>query len=210
MDHATDKLLRWLLDNAIVKDFDFSKWDRYVRLVVIGRRLKPIAEDPGTPVFNIDFHDAVHIEWESHHTKVMLDDPEWHCQWNILDYSIEHEDGHYSIALSSIASPGTNVRIRCRDIAISRLPDAMLEAVNPNWLKRGVPLARPSIEELYYWRRRQGQLQSQSDANDARGPTGAEALPTGTAKRETPRAFARWLERLTRRATRARRRGSSP
>ncbi len=151
MNYRTQKLLRAICHEAQVIDFDFSEWDRRVRLVVIawlGRNF------PGRgALHNIDFLDVRSLSWESRHLGITLDSPKQRFQWHILQAKVRREKGECLVELSTLG-PGPDVRIKCRDVGVSKLNRSVVHRINPNWGMPDTPLARPGFKELYKMIRR--------------------------------------------------------
>ncbi len=145
MNRYTKKLLRAIFHEAHVVDFDFSQWDRRVRLVVIAWLGKTFPRHG--PLHNVDFVGVKSLSWESRHLGIVLDAPEQHCQWDIMESKTRGCIGDYSVRLSGFG-PTPELTIKCKDVAVSNSRFAVINRVNPGWGDPYKPLARPGLEEL--------------------------------------------------------------
>jgi|LSQX01.1.fsa_nt_gb hypothetical protein len=146
MDVATRKLFPVIFQEAHVIDCDLSKWDKRLRLVVVGGLVGDNFDGQG-PIHQIDFVDIEEFQWKSYHLDVELS-VDQHCQWVIMDFDIQRRGGSFVITLQSVAPPCPGLSIACRDIAINELDVAIINRVNPKWNRPYAPLARPGLEEL--------------------------------------------------------------
>lgn len=148
MDRQTERLLKIILQEAHVIDFDFSKWDRYVGLVVVGGLIPENFEGQG-PVHCINFLDVKEIYWQSRHLGIELGADNKHCQWVIMDFTIDkNAEGFLRFHLRSVAPPCPDIIISSRDVEVHTMSVADIDKVNPTWNRPYCPLARPSLQEL--------------------------------------------------------------
>lgn len=147
MELSTRKQFDVIFQEAHVIDFDFSKWDREISLVVIAGLIGSNFDGKG-PIHNVRFQDVKEIQWTSTHLEVQLDSDNKHCQWVIMDFSVQKVGGILSILLDSVAPPCPKLRIDCRDVKIHELGSEIVDSVNPLWNRPYSPLARPGLEEL--------------------------------------------------------------
>jgi hypothetical protein len=147
MNDATEKLFKIIFQEAHVLDFDFSKWDKRIRLVVVAGLTPENFNAARGPLHNVDFLDVAELIWKANHLDVVLDNPEAHCQWVIEVFDLETERSFYRIALSGFG-PSPALTIICRDIAISEMSPSVVDQVNPDWNNPYRPLARLGFQEL--------------------------------------------------------------
>ena len=147
MDDDVKALFDVIFQEAHVVDFDLSKWDRRLRLVVSAGLVGDNFDGVGD-LHVIDFLSVKSFGWESNHLDASLSDPEQHCQWVIMEFSVEKRDGFDHVVLSGFG-PTPEVEILCRDIEIATLDPRIVDAVNPEWNRPYCPLARPGLEELF-------------------------------------------------------------
>jgi hypothetical protein len=145
MTNDTKKLLRQIFEEAHVVDFDFSKWSRFVRLVVVGQMFD-VDEKGRFPMFNIDFLGIKRFEWKLENIPSDLSSEE-HCQWTVMDCKVNTAKGVFSIWLWG-TGPSPEVSIECNDVAVSSIAVETIDSFNPAWNSPYAPLARPSLEEL--------------------------------------------------------------
>src|SRR5262249_1312881 len=141
MDAQTRKLFNIVFQEAHVVDFDFSQWDRRLRLVVVAGLFGENFEGRG-PLHNIDFIKVKELSWRANHLDVVFDAPDQHCQWVIMDFQIERQAEFYSIKLSGFG-PTPTMEVTCGDLQISELDAGVVDLVNPGWNRPYCPLARP-------------------------------------------------------------------
>lgn len=146
MDAQTRKLFNIVFQEAHVVDFDFSQWDRRLRLVVVAGLFGENFEGRG-PLHNVDFIRVKKLSWHANHLDVVLDSPDDHCQWVIMEFHVEKQDQFDRIKLSGFG-PTPTMELMCSDVQISELDAAVIDRVNPEWNRAGYPLARPGFEEL--------------------------------------------------------------
>ena len=146
MDDQTRNLFNIVFQEAHVVDFDFSQWDRRLRLVVVAGLFGENFEGRG-PLHNVDFIRVKELSWHATNLDVVLDSPEEHCQWVIMDFHVGKQDQFDSIKLFSF-SPTPTMQVTCSDVQISELDPDVVDRVNPEWNRPGCPLARPGFEEL--------------------------------------------------------------
>jgi hypothetical protein len=146
MNSGTRKLFDVVFQEAHVVDFDFSHWDRRLRLVVVAG-LTPGNFDGRGPLHNVDFVDVAELSWHANHLNVKLDSPDEHCQWVIMDFNVEQGGAGERITLSGFG-PTPRLEITCRDVRISELDPKVIDRLNPDWNSPAMPLARPGFEEL--------------------------------------------------------------
>ena len=137
------KLFNVVFQEAHVIDFDLSQWDRKLRLVVSAGLVGENFAGYG-PLHVIDLKS---FSWKSNHLDVVLDEPDQHCQWVIMEFAVERRAEFDLIRLSGFG-PTPEVELECRDVAISTLDPSVVDAVNPAWNRPYGPLARPGFEEL--------------------------------------------------------------
>ena len=148
MNQKTQKLFEGLFQEAHVVDIDFSKWDKWIRLVVVGG-LHPENFNGRGPLHSVDFIGVEELSWKSHHLKVKLP-PNKHCQWVIMDFRIKQDNDWYVISLLSVGLlPTPDLTIRCQDVKIAELSPDIVDEVNPDWNNPYRPLARLSIQEIF-------------------------------------------------------------
>jgi len=135
-----------IFQEAHVVDFDFSQWDRRLRLVVSAGLTKENFEGRG-PLHNVDFIKVKELSWHANHLDVVLDSPEQHCQWVIMEFHVEKRGQFDSIRLSGFG-PTPSLHVTCSDVHISELDASVVDRLNPNWNRPYLPLARPGFEEL--------------------------------------------------------------
>jgi hypothetical protein len=146
MDAQTRKLFNIVFQEAHVVDFDFSQWDRRLRLVVVAGLFGENFEGRG-PLHNVDFIRVKELSWHANHLGVVLDSPEQHCQWVIMEFQVEKRLECYSIKLSGFG-PTPMMEVTCSDVQISELDAGVVDRVNPDWNRPYCPLARPGFEKL--------------------------------------------------------------
>lgn len=148
MDRTTRRLFNVIFQEAEVLDFDFCKWDRYVRLVVLGGLLPENFNGRGPlRIHNVDFLDVAELMWKSMHLGIVLESPRHHCQWTIMEFKVVRKGKCKVITLSGFG-PSPRLRIVCRDVKITEMWADVVDALNPHWNAFSAPLARPSLEEL--------------------------------------------------------------
>ena len=147
MNETTQKKFEIIFQEAHVVDVDFSKWDKWIRLVVVAGLMPGNFNGYGN-LHNIDFMSVAEWSWKANHLDVVLDSPEHHCQWVIMDFCLERGDKFNVISLISVAPPCPDLKITCKDVEITELSTDAVDTVNPNWNTPYQPLARPSFQEL--------------------------------------------------------------
>ena len=147
MHTKTKNLFETIFQEADVIDFDFSEWDRRVRLVVFGGLLEENF-DGGEILHNVDFRDVHTISWKSNHIGVQLHSSRHHCQWVIHEFNVVNKGEVMVVSLSPGVGPAPLLEITCQDIAISELKWEVVNTVNPGWDQPYQPLARPGFEDL--------------------------------------------------------------
>ncbi len=151
MKAETRELFEIVFQEAHVVDFDFSQWDRRLRLVVSAGLVGENFEGRGA-LHNVDFVGVKAISWQANHLDVKLDSSEQHCQWVIMEFDIERSGEYEHIKLSGFG-PTPSIGIVCKSIAISELDPRVIDQLNQNWNQPYRPLARPGFEELLAMRR---------------------------------------------------------
>ena len=136
-----------IFSEAQVIDIDFSKWDKFIRLVVIGLNY-PAGDDNRSRLFNVDFSGVKEFTWRGHHIGITLDDANKHCQWTVMKYIITRTSSGYEVSLSDVSPPSPEITILCEDIQISAASWDVVFAVNPLWHGSHLPLARPSLDQI--------------------------------------------------------------
>jgi hypothetical protein len=142
MNHTTRRILRDIFHEAQVIDFDWSCWDRYVRLVVIAW----IDGTKREPLYNLDFSGVKTLNWQSTHLGVRLE-ADQHCQWHIIEGEIERLKRGYLIKIRGI-EPAPMIMIECEDVMVSRRRRRVVDEIVPDWGGAYQPLARGGFEEL--------------------------------------------------------------
>jgi hypothetical protein len=136
-----------IFEEAQVIDLDFSKWDQFIRIVVVALNY-PADENNRSSLFNIDFVDVSEFRWKAHHLDIELDEPTQHCQWTIFKHKYKESNLGYEIWLGDVAPPSPEITIYCRHITITALSWDVVFTANPNWHGSHLPLARPSLDEI--------------------------------------------------------------
>lgn len=144
--HSETEIAR-IFHEAQVIDVDFSKWDKFIRLVVIALDY-PADVNGRSSLFNIDFMDVADFRWLGHHVAIQLEETTQHCQWTIMKHKVLHTESGYEIWFGDVAAPSPELTVRCRSVAISPLSWDLVFAANPRWHGSHLPLARPSLEEI--------------------------------------------------------------
>lgn len=130
---------------AQILDVDFSKWDKYVRLVVLASAMT--GAQNRSPVFNVDFCGVKSFNMTVPQKDIGLGEFE-HIQWTIMEFDVLTDKAHLSLRFASLGSE-PNLAIDCDDVRLAEVPMADLFAVAPDWGRRHRhPLLRPSIQEL--------------------------------------------------------------
>lgn len=143
MDVQTQKLFEIIFQEAHVIDFDFSQWDRRLRLVVVAGLHEKNFEGRG-PLHNVDFRDVKTFSWHANHLKVQLASQDRHCQWVIMEFDREKSGEFEKITLSGFG-PASRLEITCKKIAVSEMHPKIVDQINPNWNRPYCPLARPGL-----------------------------------------------------------------
>lgn len=147
MDTETKKLFQIIFQEAHVIDFDFSKWDKFIRIVVVAQ-LMPTTTDSRFPLYNVDFLDVSCINWNSNHLGIVLDTEDQHCQWTIFEFDITKNGAFQNIKLSGV-KPSPELTILCKTVRIEEIDNKVVDTVNPDWNNPYCPLARPSLAEIH-------------------------------------------------------------
>ena len=145
-DESIDLFKRIFHETEVV-DIDFSRWDKFIRIVAVARAM-PLGEDGWFQLYQVDFCDVESFTWRSNHLGVELDKPEQHCQLMFMDYLVKKTNTAYVFELRGIR-PSPDMVIHCKRLNISSISKSAIDAVNPRWHQPYHPLARPSIEELF-------------------------------------------------------------
>lgn len=147
MNKKDETIIRRIFHEAHVIDLDFSKWDLYLRLVVVGRAM-PIADDGRFPVFNIDLCGVAELHWISNCLDIEYE--KGHMQWTIIESDIQKEDQFIVLTLPTVGSgPEPTLKVKFKSIRITELSTKKIDEINPSWNRPYGPLARPSIEEIH-------------------------------------------------------------
>ena len=146
MNTPTRKLFNIVFQEAHVVDFDFSQWDRRLRLVAVAG-LTPENFQGRGPLHMVDFIKVKELTWHANHLNVVLASPEDHCQWVIMESQVKKRGEFYSIRLPGFG-PTPTMQVTCSDVHISELDVTVVDRVNPEWNRPGCPLARPGFEDL--------------------------------------------------------------
>ena len=147
MDSFTKELFDVIFQEAHVIDFDFSKWDKEVSLVVIGGLVGANFDDQG-PIHRVAFYGVKEMRWESTHLGVKLESDDQHCQWVIMDFDVKETEGFLSVFLNSVAPPCPKLTIVCCNVEIREISASTIDRVNPSWNQPYSSLARPGLEDL--------------------------------------------------------------
>lgn len=147
MDRKLQELLTRIFYEGHVVDFDFSKWDHFVRLVVVASAF-PLQADQRFPLFNVDFSGVMEIRWKGNHIGIELAEPWHHCQWCTMEYECRQTGDGYEIQINDVGVASPTLIIHCKSVAVSRSVNDWVDEINPYWNRPYGPLARPSIEEL--------------------------------------------------------------
>jgi hypothetical protein len=140
------KLFDVVFQEAHVIDVDFSKWDKRIRLVVVGGLVGDNFDGRG-PLHNVDFSGVKSFTLHANHLDVEPESEDTHCQWVIMEFSV-HSEGAFSRVTLSGFGPTPLLVIVCRAVTISELNPDFVAKVNPLWNRASAPLARPSLDEL--------------------------------------------------------------
>jgi hypothetical protein len=144
----TRKLLERLFSfasDAEVIDFDFSKWDKEVSLVVL---VNDAWNGQGRGNFQrVSFFFVEELNWKSNNSDnfIPVDN---HRGWLVDQIEISEESGFIVAKLRGMAA-SPDITIKCDRIEIVETVPWIIEDVNPNWRPPGSGLARPGLEELY-------------------------------------------------------------
>ena len=146
-----DKILfEKIFHEAVVYDVDFSKWDKFIRIVVAAGALNSSFSSRYAAMYNVDFFKVKEFWWEFKYSDIKLESPVHHCLWTIMDFNwVKNSNGAYLFHFKSISSPDPDVKIVCRKLCISEMNPENINIVNPGWDRPYAPFARPNIEELY-------------------------------------------------------------
>lgn len=101
MDRKLQELLTRIFYEGHVVDFDFSKWDHFVRLVVVASAF-PLQADQRFPLFNVDFSGVMEIRWKGNHIGIELAEPWHHCQWCTMEYECRQTGDGYEIQINDV------------------------------------------------------------------------------------------------------------
>lgn len=147
MTKKRNDLFELIFSDAQIIDFDFYKWDKYIRLCVVGIDVDyPVANR--LPLFTVDFIRVSYLSCSFNHYNVKLENKNHHFQWNIHDYKIEKKNNSLHIELiGSGFSP--KIKIICDNYIIEPLSHSVLDKLFPDWEKPYSPLSRPSIDSIY-------------------------------------------------------------
>lgn len=154
MDREAWALFQVVFQEAHVVDFDWSEWDRRVRLVVIAGLFGANFHGRG-PLHNVDFEDVESVAWLARHRDVRLETPNAHCQWVIMEFSRNRTGALERITLSGFG-PTPRLEITCGRVTLSELEATDVDRFNPAWTRAGAPFARPSLDDLARGRHRRG------------------------------------------------------
>lgn len=146
MKSQTRELFNVVFQEAHVIDFDFSQWDRCLRLVVVAGLVKTNFSGRG-PLHNIDFVDVVEVSWRGNHLDVKPDASGEHCQWVIMDFNVAEDVRGDRITLTGFG-PTPRLEIVCGAVQISEMDPSVVDQLNPEWNGPAMPLARPGFQEL--------------------------------------------------------------
>ena len=152
MNASARKLFNVVFREAHVMDFDFSEWDRRLRLIVVAG-LTPENFDKDTTLHAVDFDGVEELSWRANHLHVKLNSPDQHCQWVIDEFEVRKRFVGDYIALYG-SSPCPRLELLCRDVRIATMDPRLVDRVNPPWNRPWAPLCRPGIEGLARLRRR--------------------------------------------------------
>lgn len=151
MDGSTSKLFEVIFQEAHVIDFDFSHWDRRLRLVVVGGLVGENFSGQG-PLHNVDFVGLREFHWLAGKDAPLLTSGPEHLQWVIMESQIARSGEFHRFRLTGFgATP--SLEIECRELQISELDPKVVDRVNPHWNRSSSPLARPGFEDLLTLRR---------------------------------------------------------
>src|SRR5262249_22681408 len=105
--HGDVRLFKTIFHEAHVVDLDFSQWDKFVRIVAVGR-VVPTRQGGRWRTFNVDFVDMAEFVWRSNHLGIPMGEGE-HCQWTVDDYDIKQTASRIVVTLSAPRAPAPTV-----------------------------------------------------------------------------------------------------
>ncbi len=136
-----------IFHEAVVIDLDFSNWDKYVRLVVVGLSI-PVRTQESYALYRVDFCDLEELHWKSNHLGIELESESHHCQWTIFEADLHKARSHYEVELSGVTAPSPLLQLKCGSIRISEMHKGTVDRVNPGWNRSSAPMARPGLDEM--------------------------------------------------------------
>lgn len=162
--------LEAVFHEATVIDFDFSEWDKRLRLVVISTSVRDPREVP--PILNVDFIDVRELAMKFLHIGIRV---EGHIQWNVMQADVTEEGRWKRIRLTNLGPPSPELIVECRKVEFSELAAETIDEISSTWrLPYQALAARPGIEELARTRR-------------GRGPrVASERVPNTSKRRPSP------------------------
>ena len=149
MEKNKDKLVKIIFSDAILIDIDFSKWDKYISLIVLADHLNSSFFKRRKPVFKIIFNEVASINFDFNHYKnyIYKNDPDKHYTWLIDRSKIRKIKGLKEIVLSQFGEKST-ICIKFADYNVIEISPKILDGININWKQPFSPLARGSVEDI--------------------------------------------------------------